>query len=337
MKAMVKLVKRVGPLVEHEDFTGVYMPMDAADEETVGFCMVEYATAEEAENAVKVLEGYKLDKNYTLAAVLYSRAKELGSVETSEFKDPKPPPFVEKPNPMDWLEDPNQRDSFVIRHGRETIVNWFDGKNDPVADYDGSREKDAGVAWCEFYCHWSPAGSYLATLVRQRGVILWSGKTYEKFGRFAAPGVRVVLFSPQENYILISNQDPNDLGACKIFHIQTGELLRGFPLYPDGISKEDPAPPFLWSHDDKYLARMGKDLIYIYETPTMKLLDKRSLATDGIKEFQWSPSANVLAYWVSRSDSSGAGEKQPPDPGFVFCCCSFGRRRKLKILQPTSI
>ena len=71
-----------------------------------------------------------------------------------------PAPFVEKPNAMAWLEDPNQRDSFVIREGRETVVHWFDGgKNDPVMDYDGAREREAGVSWCDYYCHWSPKGS----------------------------------------------------------------------------------------------------------------------------------------------------------------------------------
>ena len=300
VKAVVKLVKRIGTPVENEDFNGVYMPLDEEQDSTVGFCMVEYATAEEAENAVKVLEGYKFDKNHTLSVALYPRAKELANVETTEFQEPKPPPFVEKTNTMEWLEDPNQRDSFVIRYGRETVVNWFDAKNDPVVDYDGSREKEAGVAWCDYYCHWSPAGSYLATIVPNRGVILWGGKSYEKIGRFAAPGARVVVFSPQENYILINSGDSNDPAACKVYHIQTGKLLRAFPTYPDGVSKENEAPPFRWSHDDKYLARMGKDLISIYETPSMRLLDKRSLATEGICEFQWSPSANVLAYWVSK-------------------------------------
>jgi hypothetical protein len=30
----------------------------------------------------------------------------------------------------------------------------------------------------------------------------------------------------------------------------------------------------------------------------MRLLDKKSLLADGVCEFQWSPKANVLAYWV---------------------------------------
>jgi len=304
-KAVVKLVTRIGnPVTNGEEFSGVYMPLDG--EKTAGFCMVEYQTESEANNAVQVLQDYKFDKNHSLTVALYPRAKELDKVEAQEFQEPEPAPFEEKPNAMEWLEDANQRDAFVIRHGKETVVNWFDAKNDPVLDYDGAREQEAGVQWCEYYCHWSPQGSYLATLVPQRGVILWSGSNYEKSGRFVAPGVRMVDFSPQENYILTNNQDPNDPAAIKVYHVQTGKLLRAFPLFPDGLSKEDSPPPFQWSHDDKYLARMGKDLISIYETPGMKLLDKRSLSAEGICEFQWSPKANVLSYWAPEANNSPA-------------------------------
>ena len=51
---------------------------------------------------------------------------------------------------------------------------------------------------------------------------------------------------------------------------------------------------------------MGNGLISIFEAPTMRLLDKRSLAAEGIHEFQWSPKANVLAYWAPEQDNSPA-------------------------------
>ena len=187
-------------------------------------------------------------------------------------------------------------------------VSWFDAKNEPVVDYDGSREKEAGVAWCAYYCHWSPKGSYLATLVPQRGVILWSGSTYEKTGRFVAPDVKTVLFSPQENYLLTNNMRRDDQQAIKVYHIQSGKLLRAFPLYPQDFPQGDdiPPPPFQWSHNDEYLARMGKNLISIYSTPSMKLLDKKSLLCEGIHEFQWSPKANVIACWAPEQANSPA-------------------------------
>lgn len=115
-----------------------------------------------------------------------------------------------------------------------------------------------------------------------------------------------MVFSPQENYLLTNNEDPTDPVAIKVFHIPTGNLMRAFPLYPDGVPTDVPPPPFLWSHDDKYLARMGNGLISIFETPSMRLLDKRSLAADGICEFQWSPKQNLLACWSPEQNNAPA-------------------------------
>jgi translation initiation factor 3 subunit B len=302
-KVIIKLVSRIGNLAANEEtgFIGASMPYSAKEGSTMGFAFVEYETPEEAKNAIGVLDGYKFDKNHSLSVTPYTRAEKLKDLEEREFVEPQPAPFVEKPNAMSWLEDPSQRDQFVIRQGKETEIYWWDAKNDPIVEYDGSREKEAGVHWCEYYCHWSPKGSYFATLVPARGVILWSGSNYEKTGRFVAPDVKTVSFSPQENYIITNNMRRDDDTAIKVYHIQSGKLLRAFPLYPKGFPQDDeiPPPPFQWSNDDNYLARMGQNLISVYSTPAMGLLDKKSLLTEGIHEFQWSPKGNILACWVS--------------------------------------
>lgn len=326
-KVVKKLVSRIGPLVGANNeladnaaaaagaFNGIELPFDESKDLTSGCAFVEYESAEHARQALEVLADYKFDKNHILTVVPFERAETLVDLQEEEFTEPEPAPFVEKPNTTEWLQDLSQRDQFVLRHGRETAVYWSDGKHDPVLDYDGAREKAAGVAWCEYYVHWSPRGSFLATLVPSKGVILWGGKTYEKLARFPAPGVQFVLFSPQENYLLTNNNNRNDPNAIKVFHIPTGKLLRTFPLFPpkfipDGATVADaqniPPPPFQWSHDDQFLARMGKDLISIYEAPSMKLLDKRSLTADGIHEFQFSPKANILAYWCPEHQNTPA-------------------------------
>lgn len=306
-KVVTKLVSRIGTLVSDEEsgYTGLVMPFDP-EKNSLGFCFVEFETKEQAKNAVEVLQDYKFDKNHSLSVTLYARAQKLNALETQTFQEPEPEPFEEKPNAIEWLQDEDQRDSFVIRYGEETIVKWFDGKTVPAVDYDGSRAKEAGVQWCEYYCYWSPQGSYLATLVPSRGVMLWSGANYEKCGRFVAEGVKIVHFSPQENYLLTNNHDSRDPAAIKVYQIATGKLLRAFPLFPDGVSMDEPPPPFEWSHDDKYLARKGDNLISIYETPSMKLLEKRSLAAEGVVQFQWSPEANILAYWAPEAKNAPA-------------------------------
>lgn len=312
-KVVAKLVQRIGNLATsgEADYNGMLLPFDETTNQTSGFAFVEYEDPEDAQRAVEVLKNYKFDKNHILQVIPYGKGKELGEVP-SEFTEPEPAPFVEKPNTSSWMEDHNQRDQFVIRQGKETIVHWNDARNDPVVDYDGEREKLAGTNWCEYYVQWSPRGSYLATLVRAKGVILWGGANYEKIARFPSPHVQFVLFSPEENYLLTSNNDRNDPAAIKIFNIQTGKQMRAFPLYPPDFldnpssAQSTPPPPFLWSHDDKYLARMGKDLISIYETPHMRLLDRRSQSTPGIHEFQWSPKANIITYWAPEVGNSPA-------------------------------
>uniref|UniRef100_A0A7S2WJI7 Eukaryotic translation initiation factor 3 subunit B n=1 Tax=Eucampia antarctica TaxID=49252 RepID=A0A7S2WJI7_9STRA len=306
-KVVRKLVSRIGTLVSGEGKSDVQLPFDETTKVTCGFAVVEFSTADEANQAVEVLQNYMFDKNHALQVTPYEQALQLQAHSEEEFTEPEPAPFKAMPNTSHWLEDPGQRDQFVIRQGRETVVYWSDAKLEPTIDYDGEREKKLGVAWCEYYVHWSPHGSLFATMVPSKGAILWGGKNYEKLGRFAHEGVQHVLFSPQENYLITNNMNRDDAAAIKVFHINTGDLLREFPLYPKGFLDENmsrnsedmpPPPPFQWSHDDQFLARMGKDIISIYETPTMSLLDKRSLTADGVCEFQFSPKANILAYWA---------------------------------------
>lgn len=333
---ITKLLSKIAPLAADADadFTGLHIPYSADNDTTYGFCFAAYDNEEDAKKAVIAFDGYSFDKRHILGVMPYSKLSSLLTMDETEFTEPKPSPFVEKPSTVEWLEDPNQRDCYVVRHGRETCVYWSDGKNDPIVDYDGSREKQAGVAWCEYYCHWSPKGSYLATLVPSKGVILWSGSKYEKTGRFRAEGVEYILFSPNENYLLTSNNRRNDPNAVQIFNIQTGQCLRTFELYPKNFKHDNgnvPPPPFLWSHDDKYIARMQTDLISIWEAPSMTLLEKKSLSAEGVLEFQWSPKANILSYWVRSRES------------LLYICNTFltaslqCRLRKLRTLLPTLI
>lgn len=324
-KAIYKLVTRVGNLAVYEGstssseapFPGLFIPRNKEDL-TVGCAFVEYDSVGDARRAIEALEGYNFDKNHPIRVMPHARVVHLSTIVESVFELPDPPPFKERPNTLTWLEDPCQRDQFAIRQGKETAVYWNDGRGEPILDYDGARERKAGVSWCDYYVQWSPKGSYFATLIPNKGVILWGGKTYEKLVRFAAPGVAFVVFSPQENYILTCNNNAKDPQSIKVWSIQSQTCLKTFPLYPKDVLPPGmlstpppegglpPPPPFQWSHDDKYLARMGKDVITILETPSMKLLEQRSLPTDGIHEFQFSPKANIIAYWAPEHNNQPA-------------------------------
>lgn len=44
----------------------------------------------------------------------------------------------------------------------------------------------------------------------------------------------------------------------------------------------------------RYIARLGKNFISVYELPEMTLLDKKSHKLEGVQDFAWSPSQPIL-------------------------------------------
>ena len=83
-------------------------------------------------------------------------------------------------------------------------------------------------------------GTYAATLHRQ-GVRIWGGPSWTDQGRFAHPLVKLIDFSPCENYIvtwsnepIVYNPDlkfsPDDEGNnIAVWDVRSGDLLRTFP------------------------------------------------------------------------------------------------------------
>lgn len=63
-----------------------------------------------------------------------------------------------------------------------------------------------------------------------------------------------------------------------LFH-RTGQEKRSFPPPDEYVTW----PVFRWSKDDKYFARLGADMLSVYETPSFGLLDKKSIKIPGIR------------------------------------------------------
>lgn len=166
--------------------------------------------------------------------------------------------------------------------------------------------------WKEFlYVAWSPLGTYIATLHRQ-GVRLWGGPSWKPQQRFAHPFVKLIDFSPCEQYIVTwSNEtivvpegapqgptyfSPDDEGNnIAVWDIKTGALLRTFPTNADeseadGTKKAMQWPALKWSPDDKFVARVTPGtMISVHELPSMYLHGKKSLKIDGVVDFEWCP------------------------------------------------
>eukprot|EP00938_MAST-03A_sp_MAST-3A-sp1_P000860 g860.t1 len=305
-KVLMKLLKQFGPVNRLE------VPTKTKDgkEKTLGFAFVEYHTQLAAKKATEKLHKYKLDKKHQFVVTTYNDAKKVLEMD-DEYVEPTEEDFRKSKgrfkidpsqNLRHWLSDKFQRDQFVVRFGKETLVNWVENSvAPPTKEYDGAEVKSKGKSWCERYVAWSPKGTYLATF-HQQGIALWGGKDWKKLNRFGHRDVEFVEFSPNENFMLTWNGATGKMNveAIKLFDLKSGKCARAFPY--THIPSKDQWPNFKFSYDDKYFARVDKkqdvELISVFETSTCRLLDKKSIRASGVTSFSWSPSQNIIAYWT---------------------------------------
>jgi translation initiation factor 3 subunit B len=275
----------------HED--SLSMPTDPNTKLTLGFALVEYSKNDEADKALEQLNGYKLDKAHIFRVNRWDDFSRFDTIPDTYQPIPAKP-YVAKPDLRSWLLDPRALgggEQFAIRFADESEIYWSNDAGKPAPIYE---RKD----WTESYVKWSPYGNYIATFHSQ-GIILWGGPQFTKLHRFQHAGVKLIDFSPRENYLVtISSQyatvdNPKDPQCIFVWEISSGKRLRGF------VSGGSTAwPAFHWSQDDKYFARATTDVISVYEAPSCSLVENKSVKIPGVKEFIWSPANNWFSYWV---------------------------------------
>nr|XP_003702862.1 PREDICTED: eukaryotic translation initiation factor 3 subunit B [Megachile rotundata]XP_012139853.1 PREDICTED: eukaryotic translation initiation factor 3 subunit B [Megachile rotundata]XP_012139854.1 PREDICTED: eukaryotic translation initiation factor 3 subunit B [Megachile rotundata] len=257
---------------------------------TKGYIFLEYNNPVNALAAAQSVNNYKIDKQHTFKVNLFTDFKKFEEIP-DEWEPPKPQEFKAAADLHYYLLEPDAYDQYCVLCGNGpsvTVQVWQNSAPEPSLLEERAR-------WTETYVKWSPLGTYLATF-HKLGVALWGGPQFVQQARFSQKGVECIDFSPCERY-LVTYTPRTDLGSDQkrlvIWDILTGQEKRSF--YADGSSVW---PIFRWSHDDKYLARMGEDILSVYETPSFGLLDKKSIKIPGIRDFSWSPTDNILAYWV---------------------------------------
>ncbi|GAO47093.1 hypothetical protein G7K_1305-t1 [Saitoella complicata NRRL Y-17804] len=319
LKVMKKLFSSAGKVKDD----GIFMPMEENSKGKLmskGFMFVEYETPEQADAAVKALNGRRMDKQHTLSANRFTDVEKYANV-SEEYVEPEEEPFVEQEHLRSWLADAQARDQWVMYRGDEVSVNWNRKGEQP--DVDVQR-----MNWTETYVQWSPQGTYLTSFHRQ-GIQLWGGPSWKRMMRFAHPGVNLIDFSPNEQYLVTWSNEPitllpighpgraampfgpEDEGKQVIvWDLKTGALLRSFAApaqESDAGPKKITWPMFKWSSSEKYFARLSPGQISIYEAPGMGLLDKKSVKVDGIVDFDWAPAMSeanqkndeeYLGYWT---------------------------------------
>ncbi|XP_037025507.1 eukaryotic translation initiation factor 3 subunit B [Bradysia coprophila] len=258
------------------------------DEEgnTKGFAFLEYKNSENAEEAVKSLNNHRLDKSHTFAVNLFTDFQKYEHIP-EKWEPPTPQPYKVQTDLYNFLIEPDGYDQYCV--AAETAPNaiqvqfWQNTLPEPM-------ELETRDRFTETFVKWSPQGTYIVTFHKQ-GVVLWAGTTYARVNRFQQQATHFVDFSPCENYLVTYGPTP-DGQKIIIWDIRTGLEKRTF-LSKGNMSR------FRWSHDDRYVAYMGENAIFVHETPTFFLLDMKSIKIQGIRNFSWSPTDNIIAYWVA--------------------------------------
>ncbi|XP_014248728.1 eukaryotic translation initiation factor 3 subunit B [Cimex lectularius] len=259
---------------------------------TKGYIFIEYSNPQSAIDAVIATDNHRLDKLHIFQVNLFSDFKKYEEIP-EEWSPPPPQPYKEHGDLHYYLLEPDAYDQFcVICDSGEPVQIWLNTIPQPTL-------LEERVKWTEKYVQWSPLGTYLAT-IHAKGVATWGGPSFEQIRKFTHYDVQFIEFSPRENYLVTYSPTAHvrDQGRLIIWDIRRGDIMRSFD--PEG-----PAiwPVFKWSKDDKYFAKIGTDILSIYETPSFGLLDKKSVKLPGIKDFAWSPTDNILAYWVSEDEN----------------------------------
>ncbi|XP_075646097.1 eukaryotic translation initiation factor 3 subunit B-like [Castanea sativa] len=301
-----KIYSQIGMIKED----GLWMPVEyepeSKSEKTLGYCFIEFNTPLEAELAKEKTNGYKLDKAHIFAVNMFDDFDRFMKVP-DEWAPPEFKPYTPGENLQQWLTDEKARDQFVIRAGSDTEVLWNDARHlkpEPVYKR---------AFWTESFVQWSPLGTYLATVHRQ-GAAVWGGaSTFNRLMRYAHPQVKLIDFSPGEKYLVTYSShepsNPRDANrvVINIFDVRTGKVMRDFKGSADDFAIGGTGgvtgvswPVFRWAggKEDKYFARIGKNIISVYETETFSLIDKKSLKVENVVDFSWSPTDPILALFV---------------------------------------
>ncbi|GMK57630.1 hypothetical protein CspeluHIS016_0404640 [Cutaneotrichosporon spelunceum] len=341
---LCQLFQKAGAPIDEDR---VDMPWDDKAATSKGFVFLSYPDAAQAEHALSAIDGSKFGKS-ELYVNRFGDIERYANMTVGDDELPpgwKERPYNEKDHARSWLGDAAGRDQYLTF--RDNLVSMFwNGRNfqeEPVKTPDGKNLTNP--LWGQYYVQWSPLGTYLAT-IHLPGVALWSGSKLDNMLRVTHPDVRLIQFSPCENYLVtwspeplnVANPSPKvekavrdtfgpeDEGAqFVIWDVKTARMMRTFAgEKPDENGpRERKWPVFKWSPDDAYVARcVPNEAIQVYELPDMGLLDRKSIKIEGVQDFEWCPMGDkdwedrkankqpkrecMLAYWTPEAQNQPA-------------------------------
>ncbi|KAF9499756.1 translation initiation factor eIF-3b [Pleurotus eryngii] len=317
LSKIAKEFNKKGTSIKVDD---IFVPWDDAKGKSKGYAFIDFLTADEAELAIVAMHNHPFDAKHTFKVNRFTDIEKYAKMDEA-YAEPETEEYVPREHLRAWLADSQGRDQYVTHRGEEVEIQWH-GK--PSQCEIAHKPK-----WEHFlYVAWSPLGTYVGTLHRQ-GVRLWGGPSWKPQQRFAHPLVKLIDFSPCENYLVTwSNEpivvpagapqgpqylSPDDEGNnLAVWDVKSGHLLRTFSTFKENETPSQKSqmqwPALKWSPDDKFVARVTPgQMISVYELPSMYLHERKSLKIEGVVDFEWCPHGDK-----DMDDGvNGAGSKPP--------------------------
>ena len=275
------------------DILDIHIALNPENSTTLGCAIVTLTDDSNMGAVIARVDGFEVSRGQLLKAFPFEVAEMIleDANETcqkgneNEKEEENQIHILNRSTQRDWLLEEPRMEQLMARFDDETEISWIDPLEPiPRLYYGGSREKVSGKKWCDLNVEWSPSGSYLLTF-HGPGVAVWSGREFVNKVRFEHAHVVGAAFSPNEEFLLTYDRE-----VVKIWRVVNGELLRSFNNQAEGVVKtESNESGFLWSPSSRFISRIVHGIVFVYETPTLKLFQGAPLRYQNVKLMSWSP------------------------------------------------
>lgn len=292
LKSVVRKLIITHVKIAAEDIVNEVFPVEE-NGSNKGFAFYEFTNGAIAERTKTVLDGFRFDKQHTLAIDFFMDFEKYIN-QSDEWEEPTGRVFKDPGNLRWWLEKEDAYDQYIVICGGPSGT-------DSAAVFENSPVEplllEQREHWTDRLAMWSPLGTYLATF-HQKGVALWVGKEFKQFTKFSQNDVVTAGFSPKERYILTVRNKPEHLPvddqSMILWDVVTSTKLRSFPW---DRRETPPADTVKWSADEKFYALLSKETVNVYEAENV-ISNKTFHEIKEVADFSWSPSQSHLAFWV---------------------------------------
>ncbi|KAL0226978.1 hypothetical protein P9112_014302 [Eukaryota sp. TZLM1-RC] len=262
-----------------------------------GFAFVTFKSDDVTLRAVDKLDNFAFDKKHTFRASLLDDIHKFENVPDDYPGPPKIPPTESTPTDLhEHLLDRRARPQLLMHYSEgDDVVTSIHS----IDNIEGLKHEFERHQWAheKLGLRWSTHGTYAAAF-HDQGISLWGGKSFKRIMKFAHPHVRALKFSANESFLMTSTApDRQERLTLKIWETLTGKELRTFNLH---ISDGNPFESFKISNCERYLARIMRDKVAIYDLfNDLEPIRKSIIKETNVMAIAWSPKDPILSLYIA--------------------------------------